>query len=143
MASVNKVILIGNLGRDPEMRYLTTGEAVVNLSIATTDKFKGRDGQAREVTEWHRVGFFGRIAEVCAEYLRKGSQVYVEGSLRTRKYTDSDGAERYVTEIRGDRMQMLGAAPQRQSAQPAAPSPATTRQGGAGHFDDLADDIHF
>lgn len=143
MASVNKVILVGNLGRDPELRYLTSGEAVANLSIATTDKFKGRDGQAQEVTEWHRVGFFGRTAEVCGQYLKKGSQVYIEGSLRTRKFTDRDGAERYVTEIRGERMQMLGSAAARG---PAAPAPATAQDasdysrasgGSAGGFDDL------
>ena len=108
MASVNKVILVGNLGRDPEMRYLPSGEAVANLAIATTDKFKDKSGQMVEATEWHRVSFFGRTAEVCGQYLKKGSQVYVEGSIRTRKYTDKDGVEKYATEIRGDRMQMLG-----------------------------------
>ena len=108
MASVNKVILVGNLGRDPEMRYLPSGEAVVNLSVATTDKFKDKSGAMQEATEWHRVSFFGRTAEVCGQYLKKGSQVYIEGSIRTRKYTDKDGVEKYATEIRGDRMQMLG-----------------------------------
>jgi single-strand DNA-binding protein len=108
MASVNKVILVGNLGRDPEMRYLPSGEAVANLAIATTDKFKNKQGEMVEQTEWHRVSFFGRTAEVCGQYLKKGSQVYVEGSIRTRKYTDKEGVEKYATEIRGDRMQMLG-----------------------------------
>ena len=108
MASVNKIILVGNLGRDPEMRYLPSGEAVANLAIATTDKYKNKAGEMVEATEWHRVSFFGRLGEVCGEYLKKGSQVYVEGSIRTRKYTDKDGAEKYATEIRGDRMQMLG-----------------------------------
>ena len=108
MASVNKVILVGNLGRDPEMRYLPSGEAVANLAIATTDKFKNKQGEMVEQTEWHRVSFFGRTAEVCGQYLKKGSQVYVEGSIRTRKYTDKEGIEKYATEIRGDRMQMLG-----------------------------------
>jgi single-strand DNA-binding protein len=108
MASVNKVILVGNLGRDPEMRYLPSGEAVANLAIATTDKYKDKTGQMVEQTEWHRVSFFGRTAEVCGQYLKKGSQVYVEGSIRTRKYTDKEGIEKYATEIRGDRMQMLG-----------------------------------
>lgn len=108
MASVNKVILVGNLGRDPEMRYLPSGEAVANLRVATTDKYKDKSGQMVEATEWHTVSFFGRTAEVCGQYLKKGSQVYVEGSLRTRKYTDKEGIERYATEIRGDRMQMLG-----------------------------------
>jgi single-strand DNA-binding protein len=109
MASVNKVILVGNLGRDPEMRYLPSGEAVANLAIATTDKFKNKQGEMVEQTEWHRVSFFGRTAEVCGQYLKKGSQVYVEGSIRTRKYTDKEGIEKYATEIRGDRMQMLAA----------------------------------
>ena len=108
MASVNKVILVGNLGRDPDMRYLPSGEAVANLAIATTDKYKDKTGQMVEQTEWHRVSFFGRTAEVCGQYLKKGSQVYVEGSIRTRKYTDKEGVEKYATEIRGDRMQMLG-----------------------------------
>ena len=109
MASVNKVILVGNLGRDPEMRYLPSGEAVANLAIATTDKYKDKSGQMVEQTEWHRVSFFGRTAEVCGDYLAKGSQIYVEGSIRTRKYTDKEGVEKYATEIRGERMQMLGA----------------------------------
>ena len=108
MASVNKVILIGNLGRDPEVRYLPSGDAVANFSIATTDKWKDKSGEMQEQTEWHRIAFFGRQAEICGEYLRKGSQVYVEGRLQTRKWTDKDGHERYTTEIRGDRMQMLG-----------------------------------
>ncbi len=108
MASVNKVILVGNLGKDPEMRTLPSGEAVANLSIATTDKYKDKAGEKVEQTEWHRVSFFGRTAEVCGEYLKKGSQVYVEGSIRTKKYTDKEGVEKYATEIRGDRMQMLG-----------------------------------
>lgn len=108
MASVNKVIIVGNLGRDPEMRYLPSGEAVANLAIATTESYKDKAGQQQEHTEWHRVSFFGRTAEVCGQYLKKGSQVYVEGSIRTRKYTDKEGIEKYVTEIRGDRMQMLG-----------------------------------
>lgn len=108
MASVNKVILVGNLGRDPEMRYLPSGEAVANLSVATTDKYKDKSGAMQEATEWHRVSFFGRTAEVCGQYLKKGSQVYIEGSIRTRKYTDKEGVEKYATEIRGDRMQMLG-----------------------------------
>ena len=108
MASVNKVILIGNLGRDPEIRYLPSGDAVANLRIATTDKFKDRNGEQQELTEWHSVAFFGKQAEICGQYLKKGSQVYVEGSLRTRKWQDKDGNDRYTTEIRGDRMQMLG-----------------------------------
>ena len=108
MASVNKVILIGNLGRDPEMRYMPSGDAIANLRIATTDKYKDRNGDQQEATEWHSVSFFGKLAEICGQYLKKGSQVYVEGSLRTRKWQDKDGNDRYTTEIRGDRMQMLG-----------------------------------
>jgi single-strand DNA-binding protein len=122
MASVNKVILIGNLGRDPDVRYLPDGSAVANLSIATTDKFKDKAGNPQEITEWHRAAFFGRIAEVCGQYLAKGSPVYIEGSLRARKYTDKDGAERYVTEIRGDRMQMLGSKPEGRPQGNPAPS---------------------
>ena len=108
MASVNKVILIGHLGADPEMRYLPSGDAVANLRIATSETWKDRDGNKQEATEWHRVSFFGKIAEVCGQYLKKGSQVYVEGSIRTRKWQDKDGQDRYSTEIRGDVMRMLG-----------------------------------
>src|SRR5215831_14717252 len=109
MASVNKVIIVGNLGRDPETRYLPSGEAVTNISVATTDKWKDKaSGEMKEATEWHRVSFFGRLAEISGEYLKKGSQVYVEGSLRTRKWQDKEGKDRYSTEIRGDVMQMLG-----------------------------------
>src|SRR5438132_4186044 len=108
MASVNKVILVGNLGRDPETRYTTSGEAVTNVSIATTDTWKDKSGEKQERTEWHRVAFFGKLAEIAGEYLKKGSQVYVEGSLRTRKWQDKEGQEKYTTEIVADRMQMLG-----------------------------------
>ncbi len=110
MASVNKVIIVGNLGRDPEMRTFPSGDQVANVTIATTDKWKDKQsGEMREATEWHRVVFNGRLAEIVGQYLRKGSQVYVEGSLRTRKWTDQQtGQERYATEIRADAMQMLG-----------------------------------
>ena len=109
MASVNKVILVGNLGRDPEVRTFPNGDRVANVTLATTDKWKDKQtNEPREATEWHRVQFTGRLAEIAEQYLRKGSQVYVEGSLRTRKYTDKDGIERYTTEIRADQMQMLG-----------------------------------
>ena len=165
MASVNKVILVGNLGRDPEMRYLPSGEAVANLAIATTDKYKDKTGQMVEATEWHRVSFFGRTAEVCGQYLKKGSQVYVEGSIRTRKYTDKEGIEKYATEIRGDRMQMLGSragggmadmddggfnqSPQprsqpRGNTQAAGTSaPAAAQRPVSSGFDDMDDDIPF
>lgn len=109
MASINKVIIVGNLGRDPEMRTFPNGDQVANVTIATTDKWKDKQtGETREHTEWHRVVFNGRLAEIVGQYLRKGSQVYVEGSLRTRKWTDPTGAEKYSTEIRADQMQMLG-----------------------------------
>ena len=109
MASVNKVILIGNLGRDPETRYSPDGAAITNVTIATSDRWKDKaSGEMREATEWHRVVFFGRLAEIAGEYLKKGRPVYVEGKLRTRKWTDKDGNERYTTEIVADVMQMLG-----------------------------------
>ena len=110
MASVNKVIIVGNLGRDPEMRAFPSGDQVANVTIATTDRWRDKNtGENKESTEWHRVVFNGRLAEIVGQYLRKGSQVYVEGSLRTRKWTDqATGQERYATEIRADTMQMLG-----------------------------------
>jgi single-strand DNA-binding protein len=109
MASVNKVILVGNLGRDPETRYMPSGDAVTNITIATADRYRDKQsGEMKEATEWHRIAFFGKLAEIAGQYLKKGSQVYVEGSLRTRKYTDKDGVEKYATEIRADSMQMLG-----------------------------------
>jgi len=110
MASVNKVIIVGNLGRDPEMRTFPSGDQVANVTIATTDRWRDKNtGENKESTEWHRIVFNGRLAEIVGQYLRKGSQVYVEGSLRTRKWTDqATGQERYATEIRADSMQMLG-----------------------------------
>lgn len=108
MASVNKVIVVGNLGQDPEVRYMPSGDAVANFSVATTDTWKDKEGNKQESTEWHRCSAFGRTAEVCGEYLKKGSPVYVEGKLQTRKWTDKEGIERYTTEVRVERMQMLG-----------------------------------
>jgi len=109
MASVNKVILVGNLGRDPETRTFPSGDQVCNATLATTDKWKDKQsGEMREATEWHRLVFNGRLAEIAAQYLRKGSQIYVEGQIRTRKYNDKDGVEKYATDIRVDQMQMLG-----------------------------------
>jgi len=106
---INKVILIGNLGADPETRYMPSGGAVTNLSIATTDQWKDKQtGEQKERTEWHKVAMFGRLAEIAAEYLRKGSQVYVEGRLQTRKWQDRDGNDRYTTEIIANEMQMMG-----------------------------------
>ena len=109
MASVNKVILVGNLGRDPEVRYTAEGSAITNISVATTSQWKDRNsGERREETEWHRVTFFGRLAEIAGEYLKKGRSVYIEGRLKTRKYTDANGVEKYATDIIAEQMQMLG-----------------------------------
>jgi single-strand DNA-binding protein len=160
MASVNKVIIVGNLGRDPEMRTFPSGDRVANVTVATTDKWKDKQsGEMKEATEWHRVVFNGRLAEIAGEYLRKGSQVYIEGSIRTRKYTDKEGVERQISEIRADQMQMLGsrqgmgspssdeddggqrrAAPAARPAAPAASRPASKPSTG---FDDMDDDIPF
>jgi single-strand DNA-binding protein len=155
MASVNKVILIGNLGRDPETRYNTEGGAITNISIATTDTWKDKaSGEKQERTEWHRVVFFNRLAEIAGEYLKKGSQVYVEGSIRTRKWQDKEGQDRYTTEIVADRMQMLGsrsgqgdAAVRERGGEPrdatATDGPKPAERKSAGKFDDLDDDIPF
>ena len=112
MASVNKVIVVGNLGRDPETRYMPSGDAMTNIAVATTDKWKDKaSGEQKEATEWHRIAFFGKLAEIAGQYLKKGSQVYIEGKLRTRKWTDKDGVEKDTTEIIADSMQMLGSRP--------------------------------
>ena len=154
MASVNKVILVGNLGRDPETKYMPDGAAITNVSIATsyqrTDK---ASGQKTEETEWHRVVFFSRLAEIAGEYLKKGSQVYIEGRLRTRKWQDKEGQDRYTTEIVADTMQMLGsragsgeprAEPRGEPAgQKAAEPKAAAAKKPAGKFDDMEDDIPF
>lgn len=165
MASVNKVILIGNLGRDPEVRYMPSGDALATLSIATTDTWKDKEGVKQERTEWHRVSMFSRLAEIAGEHLKKGSQIYIEGRIQTRKYTDKDGQERYSTEIVANEMKMLGSrsggshdsagapssgapagsardyAQQSGAGRPAAPAPAG---GGSGPgFQDLEDDIPF
>lgn len=147
MASLNKCQIIGHLGRDPEIRYMPSGEAIATLAVATTDKWKDKaTGETKEQTEWHRIVFFGRIAEVCGQYLKKGSQIYVEGSLRTRKYVDKDGVEKYSTEIRGDSMQMLGSKSGGESEQGArqAPAPAPAqKQAAKQNFPDIDDDIPF
>jgi single-strand DNA-binding protein len=109
MASVNKVIIVGNLGRDPETRYMPNGEAVTNITVATTESWKDKgSGEKKEITEWHRITFYRKLAEIAGQYLKKGSQVYVEGRLQTRKWTDKEGVEKYTTEIIADTMQMLG-----------------------------------
>lgn len=147
MASLNKVMLIGNVGRDPEVRYLPEGDAVANLPLATTDKWKDKDGNQQERTEWHRISFFGRQAEIAGEYLKKGSQIYVEGSLTTRKWTDKDGNERYTTEIRADRMQMLGGRGQNSDGESAPtqqqPKPQRQAQRRQPDLADFEDDIPF
>ena len=154
MASVNKVILVGNLGRDPEVRYMPSGDAMANLNIATTDTWKDKGGEKQERTEWHRVVMFGKQAEIAGEYLKKGSQVYIEGRLQTRKWTDKSNIERYTTEIIADRMQMLGSRTSGGSYESAdreseynnsasyADKPASQSKTGSG-FDDLEDDIPF
>lgn len=109
MASVNKVILVGNLGADPETRYTTSGDPITNIRLATTDSWKDKNsGEKREVTEWHRVVFYRKLAEIAGQYLKKGSQVYIEGRIKTRKWQDKDGQDRYTTEIEAVEMQMLG-----------------------------------
>lgn len=155
MASVNKVILVGNLGADPETKYLPSGDAVANIRLATTDRWKDKaSGEMKEATEWHRIAFFGRLAQIAGEYLKKGSQVYVEGRIRTRKWQDKEGQDRYSTEIVGDTMQMLGSragsgeprGEPMKSAEPrggnaSAGAPAAKKP--AGKFDDMEDDIPF
>ena len=123
MASICKIIIIGNLGRDPESRYMPSGEQVTSIAVATTDRWRDKaTGDMKEQTEWHRIAFFGKLAEIAGQYLKKGSQVYVEGRIRTRKYTDRDGVKRYQTQIIADTMQMLG------SKQDGSAQPAGTKQ---------------
>jgi len=159
MASVNKVILIGNLGRDPEVRYAPSGSAICNVTLATSRQWKDKtSGERQEETEWHRVVFYDRLAEIAGEYLKKGRPVYVEGRLKTRKWTDKDGVEKYTTEIIADQMQLLGgregggagdemgggSAPAPRSAPPqrSAPAPKPAPKSSTG-FDDMEDDIPF
>lgn len=113
--SVNKVILVGNLGKDPELKYTPSGAAVANFSIATTERYKDRDGDKQEKTEWHNIVVWRQLAEICGKYLHKGKQVYVEGKLQTRSYDDRDGNKKYITEIVADQMQMLGGGDGQQS----------------------------
>ncbi|RZA36123.1 MAG: single-stranded DNA-binding protein [Lysobacteraceae bacterium] len=167
MASVNKVIIVGNLGRDPEIRYMPSGDAIANIAVATSYKSKDRQtGEQKELTEWHRISFFGRLAEIVGQYLKKGSSVYVEGRLQTRKYTDKDGIERYATDIIAENMQMLGGRAgmggdnmgggmddgggyepqqqQRPAPRQAPPAPAARPQPKpAPNFSDMDDDIPF
>jgi len=156
MASINKVILIGNLGKDPETRYLPSGDAVTNITVATTDTWKDKSGEKQEHTEWHRIAFFGKLAEIAGEYLKKGSPVYVEGRIRTRKWQDKEGQDRYSTEIVADRMQLLGSrggGSESAAREPATREPAAAAGGGGakaspskkggGGFEEMDDDIPF
>jgi single-strand DNA-binding protein len=152
MASVNKVILIGNLGKDPETRYMPNGDAVTNITLATTETWKDKNGEKQEKTEWHRVTFYRKLAEIAGEYLKKGRSVYVEGRLETRKWTDKAGVERYTTDVIATDMKMLGSkpgsagyeAPDREESgfAPSAPSSRTPAKSSSG-FDDMDDDIPF
>ena len=151
MASVNKVILVGNLGKDPEVRYAPSGDAICNITLATSETWKDKQsGEKREATEWHRVVFFGKLAEIAGQYLKKGSSVYVEGSLKTRKWQDKDGSDRYTTEIKADEMKMLGSrgdsagqggsqqqAPQQRQQPARQPAPQSAPQGAPGYDDDI------
>jgi len=151
MASVNKVIIVGHLGADPTTRYMPNGDAVCNITVATTDTWKDKQtGEKKEQTEWHRIVFFRKLAEIADQYLKKGSQVYLEGRIRTRKWTDKEGQERYTTEIEANEMQMLGrregmgdSGPRESSGggrtAPAKPAAAAT----GGGFNDFDDDIPF
>ena len=161
MASVNKVILVGNLGRDPEVRYLPSGDPVANVTIATSSRYKSKTGEMVEETEWHRVTFFGKLAEIVGQYLKKGRSVYVEGRIKTRKYTDKDGVEKFATDIIANEMQMLGSregmgepsgddegggysrpAPASRPAAAQRPAAAAAAKPSSG-FDDMDDDIPF
>jgi single-strand DNA-binding protein len=167
MASVNKVIIVGNLGRDPETRYMPNGEAVTNIAVATAESWKDKTtGEKKELTEWHRITFYRKLAEIAGQYLKKGSQIYIEGRLQTRKWTDKDGVERYTTEIIADSMQMLGSRQGMGGGAPmdddyaggSAPAPRQSSGGGSGgtsasaprqpakaapNFSDMDDDIPF
>lgn len=139
MAALNKVLLIGNLGADPETRYTTSGDPVCNIRLATTESWKDKQtGEQKEATEWHRVVFYNRLAEVAGQYLKKGSQVYIEGKIKTRKWTDKDGVERYTTEIQASEMKMLGGRQDGTNSQP-----NQSKQQSAASFSDDDSDIPF
>ena len=156
MASVNKVIIIGNLGKDPEVRYLASGSAICNITVATSRQWKDKtSGERQEETEWHRITFFDRMAEIAGEYLKKGRPVYVEGRLKTRKYTDKEGVEKYTTEIHATDLQLLGAregggsdadmgaGAQQRSAPAPRPAPTKPAAKSSTGFDNMDDDIPF
>lgn len=149
MASVNKVILIGNLGKDPETRYMSNGEAVTNITLATTDTWKDKNGEKQEKTEWHRVTFYRKLAEIAGEYLKKGRSVYIEGRLETRKWIDKNGVERYTTDIIANDMKMLGSrsgsgsfeSPDQEEDHSISNRSSSSK--GSNGFDDMDDDIPF
>ncbi|MFZ2162594.1 MAG: single-stranded DNA-binding protein [Sideroxyarcus sp.] len=153
--SVNKAILVGRLGKDPETRYMTNGEAVTNVSLATSENYKDKSGEKQERTEWHNLVFYRRLAEIAGEYLKKGAQIYVEGRIQNRKYQDKEGKDRYISEIIVNEMKMLGSKAgggsfevvENQSAAPArsapAAKPAAAAPAGKGNFDNFDDDIPF
>lgn len=153
MASVNKVIIVGNLGKDPETRYMPNGDAVCNITVATSERWKDKaTGEKKELTEWHRVVFYRKLAEIAGQYLKKGSPVYLEGRIRTRKWQDKEGQDRYTTEIEANEMQMLGSregmsdAPPRESGGASGGSgnrPAPAAQPAGGNLNDFEDDIPF
>jgi single-strand DNA-binding protein len=154
MASVNKAIIVGNLGKDPETRYMPNGEAVCNITVATSERWKDKaTGEKREITEWHRIVFYRKLAEIAGQYLKKGSPVYIEGRIRTRKWQDKEGQDRYTTEIEANEMQMLGSregmsdAPPRESGGGGASAgggrPAPAPQPAGSNFNDFEDDIPF
>lgn len=148
MASLNKVQIIGNLGRDPETRYMPSGDAMTTLAIATSETWKDKNtGEKKDAVEWHRVTAFGKLAEIMGQYLKKGSKVYIEGSLRSRKYTDKDGVEKYATDIRADNMIMLDGKQDGQSQAPSAPAPRQAapaqQQRTAPDFSDMDENIPF
>lgn len=153
--SLNKAMLIGNLGQDPEIKYSANGLAICNMSIATTERYRDREGMEQEKTEWHRVVAFDRLAEICGEYLKKGSQVYFEGQIQTRQWQDNDGNTRYSTEIRARDMMMLGGRSGGDMSRPSAPSAsprpnrenpsngASTNQDASTNYEDIDDDLPF
>lgn len=142
MASVNKVILIGNLGRDPETRYMSNGDCVTNIALATTEAWKDKNGEKQEKTEWHRVTFYRKLAEIAGEYLKKGRPVYVEGRLETRKWTDKNGVDRYTTEVIATDMKMLGNKSQDSDDKPEARPASQPNRSDTG-FSDMEVDIPF
>lgn len=154
MASVNKVILIGNLGKDPETRYMSNGDAVTNITLATTDNWKDKNGEKQEKTEWHRITFYRKLAEIAGEYLKKGKSVYIEGRLETRKWTDKQNVERYTTDIIATDMKMLGGGGRSdrgdsaqddgfEQSKSSSPARSHSRAPAGTGFDDMDDDIPF